>query len=419
MQNTNSILHKKTISPFLYALVTIFIAFSMLFWPQEIYQGASYGLEIWATVLVPSLLPFFILAEVLLNIGIVNMLGILLEPIMRPLFNLPGSASFVATMGFTSGFPMGAVLTKRLVEENKCTLEEGARLVAFTNNSSPLFIMTAIAIGMFNNPALGIILAISHYLANIILGIMLGLNSPRVPALCHIDKHLITNSIFTFLQAHKKRKPLGRLLGDSIKSSINNIFLIGGFVIIFSIIINILKITSLLEFIKYPFHMILSIFGINSCLSSSLASGFWEITLGLKEVSLSSATLQEKAIIASVLLGWSGLSIQAQVASVLAGSDINPHLYHKCRIFQGIIAGGIAYLLSLNVGWLSYTNIPVISTMTNILTATHLVSSSSFFCIFTSNFIYTCKLFYFSFIALLAVSCIALVVNSVLMIRKY
>ncbi|MGQ0438264.1 nucleoside recognition domain-containing protein, partial [Bacillus sp. B-TM1] len=35
--------------------------------------------------LFPSLLPFFIIAELLISIGVVKFIGVILEPLMRPL----------------------------------------------------------------------------------------------------------------------------------------------------------------------------------------------------------------------------------------------------------------------------------------------------------------------------------------------
>ena len=147
----------------------------MILHPEATFQGANYGLKTWATILVPSLLPFFIIADILVELGVVSLLGVLLEPLMRPVFKQPGAAGFVMAMGFTSGFPMGAVLTNTLYEKNLCTKEEASRLIAFTNNSSPLFLLVAVPVGMFQNPNLGILLAVSHYGANILLGIILGL----------------------------------------------------------------------------------------------------------------------------------------------------------------------------------------------------------------------------------------------------
>jgi sporulation integral membrane protein YlbJ len=407
---TNQQKQRSNIISILSAFGAIFIVLTMLIWPEQTYQGARYGLELWATVLVPSLLPFFIITEVLLNLGVVNMLGVLLEPIMRPLFNLPGSASFVVAMGFTSGFPMGAVLTRRLCEEKECTIAEGERLLAFTNNSSPLFIMAAVAVGMFQNVYIGVILAISHYLANILLGIILGIASPRQPQIYYFNKHLLINSLKALLQAQQKRKPWAKLLSEAIRSGINTICLIGGFVIIYAIVIRILKITSLLNLLIYPGNVLLQFLGFTPNLASALATGFWEMTLGLKETALSFATVREKAVIASILLGWSGLSIQSQVTSVLAGSGINPRLYYQGRILQSFMAGLITHFLTLYDCWSSFLSLPVI---------TPILPNNTLLSLFSFNFLATCKLFYYVSLALFLISCLAIGFNYVCNIIAY
>lgn len=378
---------------------SLLLLIAMLLWPEQTYQGALYGLELWATILVPSLFPFFIIAEILLNIGIVHFFGVLLEPFMRPLFNLPGVASFVVAMGFTSGFPMGAVLTKRLYEEKQCTVAEAERLVAFTNNSSPLFILMAVAVGMFHNPFLGIILAISHYLANLIIGIMLGLRAPRQPELYPFDKDLLRRSIQSLVEVQKKRPPWAQLMSNAIKAGINNICLIGGFVVIFAIIINLLRVTALQNLMAFPCRIILGILGLTLELDSALATGFWEMTLGLKNISLASASWQDKAILASIILGWSGLSIQAQVASVLAGSGISLRLYYLSRILQGCLAGIITYLLTLNKLLLTtpvYNQVPI---------------PLSGFSFFGAYFLMTCRLFNYALLTLIFLSFLCLIYN--------
>lgn len=350
----------KTFLSLTYAAGALFLVTAMLIWPQETFQAATYGLELWATVLVPSLLPFFIIAEILLNLGIVSLVGVLLEPVMRPLFNLPGSASFVVAMGFTSGYPMGAVLTRRLYEEKECTLTEGERLVAFTNNSSPLFIMVAVSVGMFDNPLLGIILAAAHYTSNIIWGIILGWFAPRQPVWHTRKENIFIHSIRSLLAAQKKRKPWGKLLGDAISGGISNITLIAGFVIIFAVIIRILLTTNLLYYPTCFIGFLLKLFHFDPDLRTAFAAGFWEMTLGLHEVSQLKVSLQEKAIAASIILGWSGLSIQAQVASVLSGSGIKVRHYFQGRFVQGLLSGIISYLLiRSSESWAPLVPIPV------------------------------------------------------------
>lgn len=340
----------------------VLLASAMLIWPKETYQGASYGLDLWATVLVPALLPFFIITEILLNLGIVKALGVLLEPLMRPVFNLPGTASFVVAMGFTSGFPMGGIITKRLCSENLCTLSEGERLIAFTNNSSPLFIMAAVGIGMFNDPALGLLLAVAHYSSNLLLGVILGLFSRRTTSAPHPAGNILATSLRTLIQAQYDRKPIGKLLGDSIRTSINNITQIGGFIVFFGVLLQLLKVSGLLSYLSSLFSCLLKAAGVSYPLDNAFAIGLWEMTLGLRELSVLGAPFPVEAVAGSILLGWSGLSIQAQVISFIAGSGLRPHLYYLARLLQGVLSGAIAFLLSFQYAWFEgYTSLPALT----------------------------------------------------------
>jgi nucleoside recognition membrane protein YjiH len=118
------------------ALTVALIAYS-----QAGFQAAAAGLRLFFDVVLPSLLPFFILSEVLLAFGVVHFLGEWFEPIMRPVFNVPGVGSFVFSMGLAAGYPMDAVLTARLRRQRLCTRVEGERLLAFTNSADPVLRM--------------------------------------------------------------------------------------------------------------------------------------------------------------------------------------------------------------------------------------------------------------------------------------
>lgn len=352
---------KQNIKSVFYAAMALLVVSAMLIWPRETYEGAVFGLEIWSNVLVPSLLPFFIIVDLILNLGIVNMLGILLEPIMRPLFNLPGAASFAIAMGFTSGFPMGAVVTRRIYEEHLCQAAEAERLVAFTNNSSPLFIIVAIAVGFFSNQDLGLVLLGAHYLSNILLGIMLGFFAPRSKKYKIIkDKNLLAASFRKLLEAQKNRKPLGKMFADAIYNGIKTIILIGGFVIIYAVLIKLLNTSGLLDNISRLFASLLKLGNFNPNIAQAFSIGFLEITLGLKTLSQYQLSFVEQAVAASIILGWSGLCIQSQVISVLAGSEIRSRNYIWCRGAQSLLSGFLAYILAHTNGlWGQYFILPV------------------------------------------------------------
>jgi sporulation integral membrane protein YlbJ len=203
-------------------LAAFLIAIIMVIYPQIVFNSAIRGLETWWHIVFPALLPFFVVSEIFMGLGLVNFFGVLLEPIMRPLFNLPGTSAFVVAVGYTSGAPIGAVLTSKLRKENLCSKTEGSHLLAFTNNASPLFMFGAVAVGMFNNPALGPIIAGAHYLANLCVGFILrfyGRAGRRIQNINTSQNKLFERAAKSLYRASMADgRPMGQLLGDAIKN---------------------------------------------------------------------------------------------------------------------------------------------------------------------------------------------------------
>src|SRR5690554_7023090 len=136
---------------------------ALMVFPGEGLAAAKDGLKIFCEIVLPSLLPFFILTEILLGLGVVHFFGVILEPLMRPLFNVPGAGAFALSMGLAAGYPMDAVITGKFRRMGLCSRIEGERLLAFTNTADPLFMFGAVAVGMFGRPELGLIIALAHY----------------------------------------------------------------------------------------------------------------------------------------------------------------------------------------------------------------------------------------------------------------
>ena len=68
---------------------------------------------------------------------------------MRPIFNIDGKGSFCFIMGLISGYPVGAKIACEFRKQNICPKTECERLLSFTNNSGPLFIVGTVGISMF------------------------------------------------------------------------------------------------------------------------------------------------------------------------------------------------------------------------------------------------------------------------------
>ena len=149
----------------------IFVILLVLFSVSNL-SAAKSGLYLWANNIIPALFPFFIATELLSHTPIINVLGNFFNKFMRPIFNVPGQGSFPLIMGILSGYPVGAKIVCDMRNKNVLTKAESERLLSFTNNSGPLFILGTVGIGLFQDTTIGFVLLITHILASLIVGII-------------------------------------------------------------------------------------------------------------------------------------------------------------------------------------------------------------------------------------------------------
>ena len=138
-------------------------------------------------------------------------------------------------MGIISGYPTGAKIVVNFREKNICSKEEGERLLAFTNNSGPLFILGTVGISLFGDVKVGYLLLISHIISSLIIGIIFK-NWKKEKSKSYTD---LVEKVEK--PKHIGVRDLGEILGTSIKKSITTILNIGGFIVIFSVILSILE----------------------------------------------------------------------------------------------------------------------------------------------------------------------------------
>lgn len=336
MYRFNIIKLKDYILPFIFLLFTICL---VLFSSSNLI-AAKNGLSLWANSVVPSLFPFFVATELLSKTDIPRILGKFLNNFMRPFFNVGGEGSFALIMGIISGYPVGAKIATGFRKNNILPKEECERLLSFTNNSGPLFIIGTVGISMFGNSTIGLLLLITHILACLTVGFLFRFwkcsnNSNYSISSTHIEKPKYKISFSS----------LGEALADSITSATSTILMIGGFVVIFSVIISIFKVSNIINVFSNLLSPAFSIFNIPNTLISPLIIGFLEITNGIsliasvkiKEISLS-------IIFTAFLLGIGGLSILLQVFSIVSKTDLSIKPYILGKLLHGILAAFYTFL---------------------------------------------------------------------------
>lgn len=312
---------------FLSILLCLFI-FCLLVFSRSNISAAKNGLSLWVNSVVPSLFPFFIAIELLNHTNVAHILGKLLNRFMKPIFNVPGIGAYIFIMGIISGYPTGAKIVTQFRENGMITKAEGERLLTFTNNSGALFILGTVGITLFGNSTIGILLLLTHILACISVGIIF-----RFWKLNDTEK-INSNNLNKNFKASSSN-----ILGSSISNSINTILMIGGFIVLFSIIISILNTSKVLLILSNIFIPIMNFFNIDTKFCVPIISGILELTNGISlVVGLPNKLLSTNIIISAFLLGFGGISVVLQIYAIIADTDISIIPYILGKFLQGIFA---------------------------------------------------------------------------------
>lgn len=321
-------------------LCILFVLCLILFSGSAV-KAAQNGLALWAGVVVPSLFPFFVASEIINSTGFIRTSGILLEPVMRPVFNVPGCASFALLLGVTSGYPVGAKITTDLRNGGLLSRDEAERLLSFTNNSGPLFIVGAVGTGMYGSSRIGIFLLACHILACLTVGVLFRFyRRSRYSRKKEVRKKDILKTFKTSLASQQAQAGgFGSVLGNAIKNSVSTILAIGGFIVLFAVIIQMLSEAGLINILAGALSYILSPLGLDRGVLTGVLSGIFEITTGSGIVSrLASVPIAVKLPAVSLIIGWAGLSVHFQVMSITSGTDIRILPYFFGKALQGVIA---------------------------------------------------------------------------------
>lgn len=295
---------KKNIKKNILLILITYMTVLMIIEPQRAINAAEKAIKLCESTVIPSLMPFIFCSNMFIELGAGSVLGSVLSRVSRPLFGVPGSGGIAILLGLVSGYPIGAVCASSLYEKGECTKAEAERLLAFCNNSGPMFVIGTIGLAMARNYKLGIFLYLIH----------------------------IASAIFTgFIFKYYKRTNKSRSLPPALDSSaISDTVLDFGFVIAKSID-TIIKICALV--------VLFAVFCELLPVDSPYVYAFFEITGGINEIFKQGGNLP----IVSMFLAFSGISVIVQVVSVIAPSGLSVFPYICGKLMQS----AIAFVLSL------------------------------------------------------------------------
>lgn len=343
--------NRSLIGKCLIALGVVLFTAAVIIYPEESFKSALDGLTTWFNIVFPSLLPFLIGSELLVSLGVVSFIGALLEGIMRPVFKVPGCGSFPFVMSITSGYPIGSKIVAQLYTNKMCSKVEAQRLLSFCSTSGPLFMIGAVGIGMLGLKNSGLVIAASHYLGALTVGFLFRFYGRSRKDKSSTNPVGLKAAIYNLKESfNKEKRPLGLLLSDAVKNSVNTLLNIGGFIVLFSVVIRLMNKVNIISLISQVMQFVLGPLNIDKLLSGPISSGLIEMTIGSKLIASIQSPMYERVIAISGIIAWSGLSIHAQVASMIGGTDLKMITYIVSKALHSVISSVYAFLIITFVG---------------------------------------------------------------------
>lgn len=289
-------------------ILTIIILFIILLNKDLVSNTIISSLYIWYNTLVPSMMPMIILSDILISYHDVNIIPKNITKIISKLFNISSNSVPIFLLSLVSGFPTNGISIKKAIESNIISKDEGEHLLTFCNFGNPLFILQTVGSFYLKSSKASIIILISHYLSNILIGIITR------------KKNYPNNN---YKLAPTKSQSFGEVLSSSILKSINALLFIGVTVTLF------LVLTTLITNI---FHL--------SNISNLFIKSLLEMTMALSYLSNLNINMDTKIILSSMIISFSGLSIHLQIISAFENMKYKKYLKGRiiCTILSSIIA---------------------------------------------------------------------------------
>ncbi len=265
--------------------------------------GALEGIELSLKVVVPSLLPFFILSY-LIGKSFTGLHISFFEPINR-LCGIPNGAESLYLLGFVGGYPVGAKSIENAYEEGCIEAVDARRMLGFCSNAGPAFIF-GMAGSLF--PSKGPLWALwaIHITSSMLVGCMLPKHKTNP---CKIKANITEN------------------IPTAVENSVKTMGLVCVWVIVFRVLI---------AFLRRWFLWLLP-----SAAEVALV-GFLELANGCVFLGeITSCGL--RFVLCAVFLSFGGLCVAMQTVSVTR--KLGTGMYFPGKLLQSAVSFLIAYFV--------------------------------------------------------------------------
>ena len=320
------------------AAVSVIFMLLLVIVPGPALSGARRGLSLCGETVIPSLFPFLVLSSFIIGSGLADACGRLFEPLTRRIFRLPGCAGAPIILGAIGGYPVGADAVAELCESGSLTKRDSERLLCFAVNSSPAFIIGAVGAGFLGSARTGMLLYIVHLAVSASIGLIM---RPHTPSDTGNHRNTISNKPLT--KRGRKSNGLSSAFVAAVTSSAESTIAISAFVILFSSLNSLMDYTGVTAGIAGIASRLLPAPAADPQFFNRAVAGILEVTNGCAAASGSCG--MASVLLTAAILGFSGLSVQFQVISMIKNAGLSARLFILTRFLHAALSALFAFAL--------------------------------------------------------------------------
>lgn len=300
-------------------IIMIFILIGIISNISVASLGAHKGILYCVNTLIPSLFIFMIFTSFIVNSGATQNLSKILNPVTKFLFYLPGCTAPIIILSLIGGYPVGARGAKSLYESKEINTEQLNRLMTFSVNAGPAFIIEIVGNILLKNYKLGCLIFIVQVVLSLSIGIISGILARQ--------KNL--NFYFNENVSKNKKPNIPDSLIKSCSDTSKSIIVMSALIVVFYTLIEILKSSLLTKDILN--HFFTSNDSINNF--RTIFISILEMTSGCNEVIYKSAPTG----IIFFAVGFGGICAHLQIKSIFGEDDFNFIKFTVYRLLNGLL----------------------------------------------------------------------------------
>lgn len=324
--------HLKLFNVFV-VFVVCFLIFLLILTPAKYIQSFLNGTNVWLTKVVPALFPFLFLTKLLTSFNFVEKISNILSPVTKKLFKTPGISSYVFLMSIISGYPVGAKLISEFFQKGVISQNDATKMNSFCSTSGPFFVIGTCGACLFHSTMAGIIILLSHVFGAIINGVLY--------------RNLKAKQPKQFEQIFVKQKTTDNILSQIMYDCVISILMIGGFIALFFVFIDILNNTKIIYYLSFVLQKIFFFTNLPLDFFTSTLNGIIEVTRGILDLSNLNLPLKTVLPIATFLISFGGMSIHMQSLVFLKSAKIKMSNYFLQKITHSVISMFLCFLFCL------------------------------------------------------------------------